>query len=56
MMNPPNDGTVFDGDKIWKIGRNGSGLIVLRCNGQCHPDFLNGMDMHSFVSWINSWG
>ena len=55
MLNCPNDGTVFDGEKTWNIGRNASGLVVLRCNGGCHPDFINGMSMLDFVQWINSW-
>lgn len=55
MMNPPNDHDICTvAGRTWKIGRNYQGLIVLRDSGECHPEFVNGMDMSTFVWWINS--
>jgi hypothetical protein len=56
LMDPPNEGTVCDGSKTWKIGRNYKGLIVLRNNTEAHADFLDGMDMIEFCTWINEKG
>lgn len=59
MLNPPNEGTVIDGDKEWQIGRNREGMIMLRKYSglslipECHPDFVEGMTMQSFCMWIN---
>lgn len=57
MMNPPNEGVVEDKrGKLWGIGRNSYGLVVLRSGSpiQAHPEFLEGKDMVQFVCWINS--
>lgn len=55
MLKPPNAGTVQDGTEVWTIGRTGSGNIILRRFGVVHPDFMpDGMDLLSFVYWINS--
>jgi hypothetical protein len=60
LLNPPNEGWLMIGEdnlKKWtwfKIGRNSSGLIVLRNNGDCHPEFRDGMDLQTFCDWINS--
>jgi hypothetical protein len=53
MLNPPNEGTVKDKEgRIWNI-KGGSGGIVLKNGFECHPDFVNGMDMVNFCWWIN---
>lgn len=53
MLNPPDKSFLNEFGKLWKIGRNGSGSIVLRAQGECHPQFINGMGMGEFVEWIN---
>lgn len=53
MLNPPNAGVVHDGPIIWNISRTWDGLICLRNGTECHPEFLEGMPLLSFVCWIN---
>lgn len=62
LLDPPNEGTVADGDAEWQIQRNGYGLIVLRrtielptgFRVEAHDCFLAGMDMLAFCRWINA--
>jgi hypothetical protein len=65
LIDPPNNGEVIEhpsnpfsnppiASRHWKIGRNGSGLIVLRDNSETHPQFMAGMDLRSFCEWINA--
>lgn len=54
LLDPPNDGTVRDvGGKVWNIGRNCDGAIVLRSSGVAHPEFLGGMYLAEFCQWVN---
>lgn len=60
MINPPLDGTVEINGIDWRIGRTGSGNIMLRRPSaplnpaEPHPEFLpDGMDLQTFVWWIN---
>lgn len=54
LLDPPNEGTLRDkAGREWKIGRTGSGNIMLRLQ-EPHPAFLpDGMDLQSFCQWIN---
>jgi hypothetical protein len=56
MMTPPDCDFVRDENTgiTWKRSSSSNGLITLRDGLECHPDFVNGMDMAQFCWWINN--
>jgi hypothetical protein len=56
LINRPDCDFVLDENTgiTWKRSSTSNGLIVLRSGVECHPDFVNGMDMLQFCWWINN--
>lgn len=57
-FNPDTEWLLDLDGKRWKVGRTGSGRIMLRSNGEAHPEFLlgqfDGMELGAFCYWVNS--